>query len=416
MKKKAGIIAVVLIFAALITAGAFFVLPMFSEADSEADNSVYTVRVSELFGNGYNFTTNRYSGVVESQELVSVEADADKTIKQTYVKVGDDVKAGDKLFEYKIEDMQIQLEQDKLNVEQKQSEIKSINTQIESLEKEMNLSTTTANQKLSLTNQIEALKLDLKRANYEIETTDKEIEKLTKDIKHNVVTASIDGKIQSVGTDPDAYIKISSSGDFRIKASVGQENIFMISVDAPVIIRSRADETITWTGKVTSIDTSTAEATTNGLGSNINSKYPVYISIDNSDGLMIGQHLTVELDLGQNEPKEGLWIDSYYICDIDTKPYVWSVSDDLLTTKKYVELGDYDEMLMRYQILSGLSEDDYIAMPEDNIQENQNVVMFDGADDYYNELAEKQMQDADMAFDDAENEDVLLDENVQIMR
>ena len=33
---------------------------------------------------------------------------------------------------------------------------------------------------------------------------------------------------------------------------------------------------------------------------------------------MLGQHVYVELNLGQNEKKAGIWLEEYYICDADT--------------------------------------------------------------------------------------------------
>ena len=38
-------------------------------------------------------------------------------------------------------------------------------------------------------------------------------------------------------------------------------------------------------------------------------KYPFYISLDSTDGLMLGQHVYVEADYGQGDVKEGLWLD-----------------------------------------------------------------------------------------------------------
>ena len=39
---------------------------------------------------------------------------------------------------------------------------------------------------------------------------------------------------------------------------------------------------------------------------------------------MLGQHVYVELNLGQNEKKAGIWLEEYYICDADSNPYVWA--------------------------------------------------------------------------------------------
>ncbi len=95
-------------------------------------------------------------------------------------------------------------------------------------------------------------------------------------------------------------------------------------------------------------------------------KYPVYIDLVSSDGLMIGQHVTVELDTGvEEENEDGLWLYDYYICDADTSPYVWAESGSGTLEKRSVVLGEYNENSFKYEIKSGVTEDDSIAFPED---------------------------------------------------
>ncbi|MBQ3692957.1 MAG: hypothetical protein II931_06555, partial [Clostridia bacterium] len=48
---------------------------------------------------------------------------------------------------------------------------------------------------------------------------------------------------------------------------------------------------------------------------------------------------------------------------------VWKDSKNATIEKCYVELGEYDEDLGKYEITSGLTEDDIIAYPEDRVAE-----------------------------------------------
>ena len=379
MKKRTIVLIAVLIVVALGAAGFYFFYPNVA-AGPTLGNEVYVQKVSDIL-TGFVFTENRYNAIVETQETVAVEADADKKIKTTYVSEGDSVKKGDKLFEYDIDEMKITLEQYKLDVEQSDSSIKAYNEQIASLEKERK--TATANQQLNLTNQIEALKLEIKKAEYAKTTTQRSIEKLEKSIDNAVITSTVDGTVLSVN-DPAAkgYVMITSQGDYRVKAIVNETNIGSINENADVIIRSRIDNSLMWRGTVTKIDTAhpilntsdstmgiaTAEETTT-------TKYPVYIDLVSSDGLMIGQHVTAELDAGiDEEERDGLWLYDYYICDADTSPYVWAESVSGTLEKRPVVLGEYDENTFKYEIKSGLSEDDSIAFPEDRFTEGMPVV------------------------------------------
>lgn len=365
MKKKGIIITLIVLI--IICGGVGVVYKLSQTAVSvDAANLVYVSGVGEIMEE-FSFTSNRYNGAVETQELVTVNADIDKNVKEVFVSEGDEVKKGDKLFEYDIDDMQIKLDQCKLDIEQGESLIKSYDTQIESLEKEKK--NATANRQLSLTNEIESLNLQKKQQTYTNETNKKEIEKLEKSIKNNVVKANLDGIVKTVTDDlTGTSVAIASDGDYRIKAMVSENNIGELYEDAKVIIRSRIDDS-TWTGKVTSIDTSNPAQSTNDYGSTSTTKYPVYIAIDDTSSLMVGQHITVELDFGTDEEeKDGLWLYDYYISDADTQPYVW-VEENGVIAKRTVELGEYDEVNMKYEILSGLTEEDYIAFPEDRITE-----------------------------------------------
>ena len=164
MKKKVIIIisiVVVLIVAAI--AGVIIFTPMSSVGMSAGDSAVVT-KIAEINGLDIAFASNRYSGVVEMQEFVSVKADSDKIIKETFVTEGDSVKKGDKLFEYDIEQMKIQLAQNELDLEQAETEIKMCNSQISKKKKKKR--TADQNTALGIESQILSLQLEIKRAEY----------------------------------------------------------------------------------------------------------------------------------------------------------------------------------------------------------------------------------------------------------
>ena len=367
MKKVIGILIAMILVFAIGGAGYFYIAPLFANSEEEADeNKIYVQNVDEIV-NGFSFTSNRYSGVVETQELVKVDSDSDKKIKTTYVKEGDAVKTGDKLFEYDIDDMKIQLDENKLGIAQAENNIKDYNAQIDALEKEKK--TLSVNKQLSITNQIEGLKLDVKKAEYSKESLEKSNKKLEIAVKNAVVKSTTNGTVKTVN-DPttDSYITIASDGDFRIKAMVSELNVTDFIEGEDMIIRSRIDEDMIWTGKVTSVDTAKPTTENSMYSGETTTKYPVYISIDNTDGLLIGQHVTVEENMGE-ELNPGLWLDEGYILDADSNPYVWKDSKNATIEKCYVELGEYDEDLGKYEITSGLTEDDFIAYPEDRVTE-----------------------------------------------
>ena len=370
MKKALKVIVILLIIGGLGAAGYFYGLPLIM-GENGVDNNIAYVSKASSFSTNSSFLSNRYSAVIESQEVISVDSDNEKKIKDVFVKSGDTVKKGDKLFEYDAEEMQFQLDQFRLDREQAQAEIKSYKDQIESLDKEYK-NATSKNQKLSLENQIEATKLNLKKAEYSQETLEKNIKKLENSIKNSVVKSSVDGMIKTVD-DPtaSAYITITSSGDFRVKATVNEEHIGDFYVDEAITIRSRTNESVTWNGKVVSIDTAKPITSNQGYGLDTATKYPVYISLDTTDGLLIGQHVTIEEKVvaeGDEKSKKGLWLESFLIADAESSPYVWVENNGVLE-KRSVQLGKFDNGLSKYEILSGITGDDYIAFPEERFFE-----------------------------------------------
>ena len=304
MKKKTLIIAGV---AAALTIGvvsAMVVVPNMSGSEGE-NNTSYVTEISNMNNEGILFSGNRYGGVVEMGDVVSVKADSDNAIKETFVKEGDTVKKGDKLFEYDVEKMKLQLSQSELDFEQAKAEITNCKNQISVLEREK--SNADKNEKLNIENQILEKELAVKKAETTVKNKEEEIKKLKASIENNVVSSEVDGKIQKIASLDEettsansAYITIATTDEYRVKATISEENIGAFTEGASVIIRSRKDESVTWSGTITSVDTSAPDKNNNETDGNTHSentdnKYPVYIKVEDGEGIMVGQHVTVEL-------------------------------------------------------------------------------------------------------------------------
>ena len=81
---------------------------------------------------------------------------------------------------------------------------------------------------------------------------------------------------------------------------------------------------------------------------------------------------------GQGDSTEGLWLDaSYLVGSEDEGFYVWAADKHDKLEKRTVKAGSFDETLNRYEITDGLSPEDYIAFPADDLQEGAPVVKND---------------------------------------
>ena len=84
-----------------------------------------------------------------------------------------------------------------------------------------------------------------------------------------------------------------------------------ISEGEQMLIHSRVDEDQTWNGTISGIDMESPQSngdqytdSSDSSDTTTSSKYPFYINLENSDGMMLGQHVFAEADLGQGQKKK----------------------------------------------------------------------------------------------------------------
>ncbi|MCA5964759.1 HlyD family efflux transporter periplasmic adaptor subunit [Blautia sp. RD014234] len=261
--------------------------------------------------------------------------------------------------------------------------MENLRSQIAQLEKEKK--SASEDDQFSYTTQIQTAQMDLKKSEYERKSKEVEISQIHEKIANSSVTSEMQGVVKSINegneTDPysgssQAFMTILATGVYRVKGKVNEQNIGAVQEGQKAIIRSRVDESKTWTGTFTAVDTENREGNNNNMmygggsdsGEMMSSSYPFYINLDTSDGLMLGQHVYIENDTGMEE-KEGIWLDEGFIMDADKQPCVWVENKDGKLEKRDVTLGEHDENLFQYQIKSGLKVSDYIAFPQEFLKE-----------------------------------------------
>lgn len=387
MKKKVFAICGIVAAAAVVFGiwYQFFRTPSDNNASAEDPVMVESVAVITGSGMGYD-VQNRYSGVVESQETLDVKKDDTKTVKNILVTEGQEIEVGTPLFEYDTAELTLKLEQAQIDLERIAADIETANRQINELTAERNKAK--ASDQLEYTIQIQAQQTSIKESEYSQKSKLLEIEQLQESITNNIVTSTIAGRVQEINEtptydnmgNPKPFIQILTIGDYRIKGTVNEQNIWNLSEGQPVIVRSRVDESLTWSGTIIKIDTENPISNQNNFyysssdSSVQTNNYPFYVELNEKVSLMMGQHLLIETDLGQSEPREGLWLYDYYIVQGEGMPYVWIADEKDRLEKRPVTLGEYDEDLMQYQILDGLKESDFIAWPEDSLTEGSPVI------------------------------------------
>ena len=339
------------------------------------ENAVFVQKVADLVNMGGIAPGDRFPGIVVSENTIEIQKDPQMVVEELFVREGDDVAEGAQLFSYDTQQLQLSLDKQRLELEQMEASIENYKDQIAELEKERK--NAKESERLEYTIQIQTVQLDLKEAEINIKAKRDSVAQAEAMLENTVVVSPVTGRVQTVsesGTDnygnPVAYITIQKTGSYRIKGTIGELQQGAIMEGTRMEVLSRTDGSL-WAGTVTLVDYESPSQenpnamyygmATDEMGTP--SKYPFYVELDGTDGLILGQHVYLQLE-GQDEEIPGLSVSNVFIAYDDFgNPFVWADNGGKLE-KRTVELGEYDMMNDTIAVLSGLSEDDYIAFPD----------------------------------------------------
>jgi len=346
-----------------------------------SSGAVYVQSVEALSNMGGIAPGDHFLGLVVSEHVSEIKRDSDKAVKELLVKEGDDVKEGQALFLYDTDELQLNYDKKCLELEQLKASIESYKSQIKQLEQER--AGVTGSEKLRYTLEIQSTQLDMKEAELKIATKEKEVQQAADLLENSTVVSPVDGRVQDInenGTNSQgeaaAYITIQQIGSYRVKGVLGELQRGGIQEGDRVTMVSRTDESKTWSGKVTLVDYENPSQGSDmdryyGMSADemtASSKYPFYVELDSTDGLMLGQHLYIKLETEEGQPA-GIPIGSAFLCYAeDGSAFVWAENKGRLE-KRTVTLGEYNPMTDAQEILSGIRMEDYLAFPDEKCQE-----------------------------------------------
>lgn len=391
-KKKYIIIAAIAALA--LGLSAFFIIRNMRKAP---EGKAYVQTVQEIMGLNLGSThTNRYSGIVEAQKQTKINLEEGMTVARCYVNVGDDVKKGDRLFKYDTEALNLQAQKKQLEIDQTNQKINSATKKKAEYDRDtktkkgvelLDAQQGSAEQELN----IETYKLDL-------QAKKKELNAINKNIKNSVVKSKTNGQVLKINNaigkgqteesemessnennGDRSYMVIVAKGDYQVKFKVNETNMQggdKIGKGKKVIVRSRISNA-TWEGTIKSLRTdqkADEEETTSeddifsdtGNDQETDTKYPGIIVLQSSKGLMLGQHVLVELageGSSSNAGKKNsqIRIPKSHVLEEGGKYYVFADNGSGKLIKKAIKIGDYDEAAQEYVVKGGLSLDDKIA-------------------------------------------------------
>lgn len=428
MKKKTILILVCAVLAAGVAA---FFGWRYVSGSSDDGSGVYVQNAAEM--NMYSApSTTLFAGVVESQESVHVDPQSGKKVAQLLVKEGDTVTEGQPLFRYDTDAIKLDIQQAELDIELAQQNIASLQDEIDELSFYANNNTPEGQMNAA---RIQQLEVEIATREYQQKQKKNELARLQASLKDDAAKAPIAGTVQTINEsvaegnggydmngNPQHYIVLTASGDFRVKGSVSEQFIMELYEGQAIVIRSRVNDD-TWAGTISRIDTSQPEQNENyyyyddGSGA---SKYAFYVEPESTEGLMMGQHVTLSPDYGSSAMAEGLWLSSgWFTIAEDGSATVWKRNAANRLTAAKVTLGEYNEIYDCYMVTEGLSEEDYIAWPSEECTEGSKtttVLSFDegdmGGEDLSGDMTGDEFLPEDgMILEDAIVEDAIVEDS-----
>lgn len=344
-------------------------------------------QVSTLFQASANSSTDRFAGLVVSENAVEIKREGEKSVKELYVAQGDQVAEGDKLFCYDTDELSLTLDKQKLEMDRLDGTIEDKKKQISSVESDLEYASGDSATQLNI--QLRQLQTELTQAEYDKAAKQKEVDYTQKMLDDVDVKSPISGTIRKINeTGEGPYITIQQSDAYEVKGMLNELSLgagIMEGVGVTVI--SRTDPTKTWNGTVSRVDYGSAQngSSNEQTGGNVgfvgggfgvetpmtsSTSYPFYITLDSTDGLLLGQHVHIQVSGGGEFAGNVLAIPDYYVMNLRYDEQnacnvgeVWAANKDGKLTKVEVVLAEFDPSISAYPIVSGLTESDYIADP-----------------------------------------------------
>lgn len=326
---------------------------------------------------GVTVSADKFAGVVVSENAVEIQRDMDKNIQDLYVSVGDEVRINEKLFSYDVDELKLTIDKQELEMDRLEAQIKEHTTQITNLEKQIK-NEQDKEVKATLELQLRSVKADKTQAEYDKSALQTEINYNKKIAANADVRSPIAGTIRAINEEGEPYITIQQAGAYQVKGTLNELSLNAgIMEGVAVTVLSRVDPELTWNGTVTLVDYNNTMS--NGYdemygyvsdsGMNTSTSYPFYITLDMTDGLLLGQH--VYITLASAPADDGLLrIPESYLMDVaydeatgNTVANVWTIGEEGTLILAPVTLGEYDMTYGCYVVWDGITAESYIADP-----------------------------------------------------
>lgn len=210
------------------------------------------------------------------------------------------------------------------------------------------------------------LNKQIKELEFNIRLAEAEYKIMQAELSDGNIYAEIDGEVVSLLTEEEAQggmqplIKVSGGGGFFVEGSVSELEKDRLKPGQEVTINDWNTGN-TYTGEVRSIgDFPSGDDNWNGMGNPTASYYPFQVFISGEADLQAGRYVSVTYSTSSSE--NGVYLENPFVRTEQGRSYVFAMDKNGKLEKRYVTVGK--SLWGSYkEILSGVSEDDFLAFP-----------------------------------------------------
>ena len=371
-------IITLLLVLALLGGGAYY---LYQRDFGGSKETAYVQSVSAIIGSGSVGLYAQYNGVVEAKDVIEVNPTGSMPIKECYVSAGSKIREGEPLFCYDVDDLELQYAQIEIDISGVENNLRTYRDQLSALNTK--LKKAKEEERYAIELDIQTVELDIRKAEFDLEDKHRRAAEMQAVIDASEVLSPVTGTVRSVrdnsgSYDPfgygysdgsSAYITIIAGTAFCVKGTVNEQTIYTLYVGMPVLIRSRVNDRVLH-GTIYRIDTETPDSSQSAVyyydGGERASKYAFYVEPDSIEGLMIGQHVVIDLNT-DTDTSTALMLPAAFLFEENGSYFAWAADADGRIEKRAVTVGAYDEETECWEILDGLARRDRIAFPDETI-------------------------------------------------
>lgn len=206
----------------------------------------------------------------------------------------------------------------------------------------------------------------IKDLEFDIKIAEADYQIMQKEVSDGNVYATVDGKVISALTEEEAkqtqqpILKVSGGGGFYISCTVDELSKDTLKIGQEVTVQCW-DNGGMYTGTITSMGDFPVVSYSWSSADNPNvTDYPFTVFVDETADLMEGMYVSVQYSAA--ESSTGVYLEKPFIRTENGQNYVLVKGADGTLEKRIVTVGK-SVWGSYFQILSGLTEEDYVAFP-----------------------------------------------------